>query len=337
MKVSGKFKSSQKDTKRSSFCLHQPFRRSALTLIEVIVVVGIALILVTIFILMYPMMEDRRWGSCRTVCAANMKGIGTGMYTYAYDNNDHWPIAHPFPEPTQDETGAVEYVGVMGKDDPTRGRADDENYGNPQRFLDDNGKLPVKLSNTRSLWVLIRTGASAPLCFICPSSDDYTNEEDNPQNYWDFGYGDENKEADGESPWTQCSYGYQIPWGKVGQPSSDRLQDMPLAADKGPFSGAHEAGLAYPGPPAADQTSSPDDWSPWNSPNHGGEGQVVLFADGHAEFLNKPIAGIKNDNIYTRWSSADGGSDENSLMRIQGTPPTKNETPWSNTDTLIYP
>ena len=42
-----------------------------------------------------------------------------------------------------------------------------------------------------------------------------------------------------------------------------------------------------------------DDWNNYNSGNHTGEGQSVLFVDGHVEFVRKPIVGVNNDNIYT--------------------------------------
>src|SRR5439155_7350094 len=36
-----------------------------------------------------------------------------------------------------------------------------------------------------------------------------------------------------------------------------------------------------------------------NSPNHGGEGQNVLFGDGHVSFESTPYVGVNRDNIYT--------------------------------------
>ena len=49
--------------------------------------------------------------------------------------------------------------------------------------------------------------------------------------------------------------------------------------------------------------SSPKDWRPFNSANHGGqsngEGQNALYADGHSSFLRTPLGGIDSDNIYT--------------------------------------
>ena len=36
-----------------------------------------------------------------------------------------------------------------------------------------------------------------------------------------------------------------------------------------------------------------------NSRNHNGDGQNVLYADGHVEFQNNPFCGVNRDNIYT--------------------------------------
>ena len=110
-----------------------------------------------------------------------------------------------------------------------------------------------------------------------------------------------------------------------------------LAADKGPFSRALETGAADPGTPTADMNSPSYDWTPWNSLNHGGEGQNVLLADGSASWMFTPLAGTSQDNIYTRWSDPTGGGAQSPQVRVQGTPPTSNETPFSDTDSLIYP
>jgi prepilin-type processing-associated H-X9-DG protein len=43
-----------------------------------------------------------------------------------------------------------------------------------------------------------------------------------------------------------------------------------------------------------------------NSPNHQGQGQNVLYGDGHAEFQQNPFVGTKRDHIYTVSGSTDG-------------------------------
>jgi prepilin-type processing-associated H-X9-DG protein len=37
-----------------------------------------------------------------------------------------------------------------------------------------------------------------------------------------------------------------------------------------------------------------------NSPNHGRDGQNVLYGDGHVEWTSNPFVGAQRDNIYTQ-------------------------------------
>ena len=131
---------------------------------------------------------------------------------------------------------------------------------------------------------------------------------------------------------------------------------MVLAGDKGPFSTNN---LSDPtGFPSEyddyDDNTSPNEWKALNSPNHGGrgagEGENLLFADGHVEFVRKPIVGIDGDNVYTlmvgpedpdRWV---GGSP---ITCTDNGVPSRRAWPGMNTfdsgqvdsstDTLIYP
>jgi hypothetical protein len=93
-------------------------------------------------------------------------------------------------------------------------------------------------------------------------------------------------------------------------------------------------------------SASPDEWMRFNSPNHGGllsgEGQVVLYADSHAEFQPKPIVGVGMDNIYTAWTAT--GTPPNIVgdpsTRAWGVRPDTGVPaliPSENTDSLIYP
>jgi hypothetical protein len=290
----------------------RPRRRHAVTAVEVLVVAAVILLLAALVV---ALRSGRRHDGIRTPCAGNLSEIGKGVYTYATENNDEWPIANHMPAEA-DEVGRVRYApGSIGA---KRGSATDPKAG------ESTAKDEV-LSTTRNLWTLIRTGGASPRSFFCPSSQDSPNRDDDPTPFWDFG------------SYREVSYGYQVPYGKHGKPTTEGDPRMPLAADKGPYGAALEAGAANPGVPKLRLDATPDDWMSWNSPNHGGEGQVVLFVDSHVEFLPKPIVGVENDNIYTRWSTADGGGTASNLPRVQGTPPTGIETPWSNTDSLIYP
>lgn len=290
-------------------------RARAMTLIDVLVVVSLLLMGI---LLVWPFVGGRSRGpSRRTWCAANLKGIGTGLYTYGSENRDMFPIA-PHKSATESGFTAVEYApGAMGL------------HG--ERESDEMDKL---VSTTRNFWMLVRDGASAPGSFICPSTDDVKADIDDPLLCWDFGTTTTDCTGGPKEALKQVSYGYQVPYGQVGQPSADRDQRMALAADRGPYSVALETGATHPGTPRLDTNATPEDWIPWNSPNHSdGEGQNVLYADSHVEIQTKPTVGVDDDNIYTRWRRPDAEL----KGRLNGTPPTGDEAPYSETDSLIYP
>lgn len=257
-------------------------------------------------------LDSARERSRRGACAANLKGLGTGFYTYEPSaNDDEWPVPAHAKAVVPGQSSVTYAPGKIGS---RRGSAEDPKAG--ETTAED-----TEMSTTRMLWFLVQHNVSSPKSFKCPSTTDCPNQDANPERYWDF------------RNWSEVSYGVQVPFGMVGKPRKDADQHMALIADKGPFGAALEAGKPHPGVPKAGMTGQPADWRSWNSPNHRGEGQVVLYADAHAEFHFKPIAGAANDNIYTRWSNAAG--DE--VARTHGTPPTGSEAPFSDTDSLIYP
>lgn len=294
----------------TAFDSHQPvsdFRRRAATQTEVVVLIGAILLGVILFTFIFPRSYTRsdrhRYAA---VCAANLKGMGAGFYTFEKENDGMWPGV-PLTPPDEDMVGVgnVDYVGATAPTSTT--------------------------SVTSSWYTLVREGFSTPKSFRCPSSDDTPLEIDDPL-WLDPAAANPVPRTDFDNI-RNCSYGYQVPFGNKGIPSSARDARMPLAADKGPFGMALEAGAKHPGTPSSEADAKEEAWSTWNSPNHRGEGQNILFADSHVEFMTKPIAGVHQDNIYTRWSDGSGSL----ISRIHGTPPTRNETPWSDTDSLIYP
>ncbi len=351
------------------------------TLIELLVVVAIIALLISILL---PSLARARELSKRTVCAANMKGIGTGFAAYATGNQDDWPIPAHMASTLNYATKVI-YVGKIGYRRGLKAAADAG-----ESFLDSNNNGDPAISTTRAFWYLVRSGTASPKSFICPSSEDQPNSEDNPQNYWDFGVDDSQSlnatatvynqsgswgagpSQPGANGYKQCSYGYQVPFGKNGKPNPNVDQDMALAADKGPYGAWYEAGKDYlkNGSPAPwngtsdttvndpststydtagpNSTSGPDDWRRFNSPNHGGagdgEGQNVLYPDGHADFATTPMAGTAKDNIYTAWSPKTGNTPGVTYFdRIQGNRPVNSNAadtdtaPNGATDSLIYP
>lgn len=315
------------------------------TLIELLVVVAIIALLISILL---PSLARARELSKRTVCAANLKGTGNGFATYAVANNDDWPI--PAHRPATAVDGTTTLVTFAGQTGVKRGQTNNSDLG--RTLGGANGSTAV--STTRAFWELIRAGASSPKSFVCPSSEDQPNGEDNPQDFWDFGLGNSTTEGTipgGGSPaastgYKQVSYGYQVPFGKNGRPSPNVDQDMALVADKGPYGGVIENLKTDNGPPATVLTSAsaPDDWKRWNSPNHGGhgdgEGQNVMYNDAHVDFVMTPLAGAGKDNIYTRWANNNQNNNQTYADRILGKHPTTGDNmfgPWGATDSFIYP
>ncbi len=316
------------------------------TLIELLVVVAIIALLISILL---PSLSRAREIAKRTVCAANMKGIGTSFKIYANDNEESWPV------PAHDDRSVIsgdniEYANIgVGQGTVDEGEMPGrERPSNGSNAVDDD-EPSKRLSVTRALWMMVRSDDITPKQFICPSSGDSPDDTEEINRYYDF------------KAINNISYGYQVPFGPFDTRASENVDTrMVLSADKSP--GITQAILS--GDNVENYTiQSPNRvWTRFNSGNHGGagagEGQNCLFADGHAEFLKKPIVGVDFDNIYTHMDTFGTGDESDPTPRIIGTSP-RDGTPmdpfpgedafessgggggglgrYSSTDSLIYP
>jgi len=256
-------------------------KRKGFTLIELLVVVAIIALLISILL---PSLARARELSKRAVCAANVRGIGQSCKIYANDYGEAWPIAP--------NVKGANYRGLGRIGTWRLGRATPE--GPPA-----GGEIAQPYPSIgQSLWILIRGGGTTNKQFICPSSSDQQDPTPNPMTYYDFNAG------------SNLSYGYQHPYGRSqAVPSESSDPGMPMVADRGPQAGATTSpqdmltGTIYvqtkKGGGEKDndiRTWAPDDWKAVNSQNHSsGEGQNVLYQDGHASFEKKTMCGVPRD------------------------------------------
>lgn len=316
------------------------------TLIELLVVVAIIALLISILL---PSLSRAREIAKRTVCSANLKGIGTSFKIYANDNEESWPVPAHDEAQVQAGTGTnIQYANAMTI---TVGWGEQETGMQPGRAQQSHSSTPSEpgadptqvMSVTRALWMLVRSDDVTPKQFICPSSGDSPDDTEEINRYYDF------------KSIRNISYGYQVPFGPFDTRASEGVDTrMVLSADKGPFAlGSTADPSSIPNSAMYTISSANRLWTQLNSGNHGGagagEGQNCLFADGHVEFTMKPIVGVDFDNIYTHMDMMVQG-DESPTPRIIGNNPRmgdimdpfpgQNALPnnrFSSTDSLIFP
>ncbi len=66
-------------------------KRRGFTLIELLVVVAIMALLISILL---PSLGRARQVARKTYCMANLREIGKGLFYYAQDHNDFFPVIH---------------------------------------------------------------------------------------------------------------------------------------------------------------------------------------------------------------------------------------------------
>jgi prepilin-type processing-associated H-X9-DG protein len=143
---------------------------------------------------------------------------------------------------------------------------------------------PGKATITASLWLLVKGDYATTKQFACRSDPDTTGKfsHSNPWGVWDFG----------PTPGEYCSFAYHFPYDDSNGLSYGLTQAsnpaLPVCADR-----------------------NPEPQSSGNSRAHKGEGQNVLYVDGHVEFERNEggrlgrHCGIGDDDIYT---AKDGGT-----------------------------
>jgi prepilin-type processing-associated H-X9-DG protein len=216
-----------------------------------------------------------RSGGARTQCASNLRQIGQALQIYAMANNGSLP--------------RTIYDGTAG---PTAFTAPDA----PDPFA-AGGPGPNDV--TAAMFLLVRTTEIGLEAFVCPGargtpwnlSGKARSAASNFPVHRHIGYSFGNPYPSEAAVAAGFKWDYTLTW------------EFALAADINP--GAPTVVAVRPNSPRAEMKYA-------NSPNHTGDGQNVLYADGHIEFQNTVFCGMlrtpagpgiaKNafrDNIYT--------------------------------------
>jgi prepilin-type processing-associated H-X9-DG protein len=269
-----------------------------------ITVAGVLLFLMGI---MWPALH-MTGGGYRMVCGSNLSGIGKAMLIYANDYDGRFPRA-----------GGKESIWAARIND---WKATDRRTAFNLEADGSGGQASI----SSSLYLLVEFPHVTPKSFVCPV--DSGTKEFNPDRYgaqnrkladlWDFG----------PNPPKHCSYAYHIPYGPYSLTTSGE-PGMAVAAERNPW---------IPSPfvktkkdfSKFDPKGKVEQQKYGNSVVHRGEGQNVLFLDGHAYFEHRPFCGVDEDNIYTFWD----GSAPNWDKR-KGIPPQIGSQPKDRLDSLL--
>ena len=213
----------------------------------------------------------------RVKCASNLRMIGQALLLYSNENRGAFPRTNYDPA-TADKPVAFTSPQL------TEG-TDEERAANINPAYYKGGLKPNDVS--AALFRLIRREEITAEVFRCPSVQNATTQPVNPP--------DVGALCNFSDP-RQLDYSYANPYPNENAADAGyKLHNMisaefAVVADLNP--GVDEL-------LTMNTAAVPEDMRKVNSTNHDGDGQNVLYGDGHVEFQNNPFVGMNRDNIYT--------------------------------------
>jgi hypothetical protein len=254
--------------------------RDKIRLIEI--VCGVCVCLVVLFVLM-PSMDGHGESPLRTPCTANLGQICKAMLVYSAGNENKFPTVPLGRGHIVGEDQTVDNIMLNAEENPFTDLAPDGNR-----------------SISQNLWLLVRDNYIQPELVLCPgvrkqpkinmSERDQRTGKIGPKCYVDFQW----KKPDGT-----ISYSFVQPWSKFTNGHST-AKTWHADLDSRVVIGADANNGSQPDFKADSLPLRYKDMKQFvNSTNHSGDGQNVLYGDGHARFEKSAYVGINGDNIYT--------------------------------------
>ena len=296
--------------------------RNGLTRTDVLVLITVLVVIVMIVTVVIPFLDYVKRVATKSVCATNLKGLGTAMAVYANDYEDKF----------QRLPGNGPWSKRLGFD----------YYAEPD-FKGEHANVSRTISAT--WYLLVREADVSPKSFICPRHAEVEPvtvfDGGNPvgkdfTELWDFGH----------DPYKHVSYALHNPYGKFPA-TGDAGTSFAIAADMNPWMKDGEfvkptetteknwldkVGLMSP-----HFREEMDKWKTQqaNAYAHGREGQNITFGDGHCSYEKVTDVGVGYDNIYTFWSSEDNPTEEDKRIGTNPTSRDKSNDAKSKEDSFL--